>query len=462
MGLFDKIKDFIDQKRGYEYEEDDYDEEDEREDAEKTGISPEDVDDPPQYTFLKALHAASLGDVATIRSYLTFNPAYAQCRDWEDNTLLHRAAEYAQAEVVELLLQHEADPNALYKDHPPLHCAIGTTPNWVKTKKSSMTYAQHQKTRLNTLTALIKHGADLSTVNDKGENPLHLAVRLGHGELLSFLLKQGMDVDVPTAVPDVPESPFNGRTPLLQAARYNKNKKLIQFLLEHGANPNAQDHTPGYTALHYLSATPLQDSPDKEKVLAEIAQMLLTYKANPNIKAAQKHNQAPLHLAAMNNHALLTEVLLKGGADVNQPADKGATAIGIAAKQGALEMLDCLLQYGVDMVSTRALFYAAMCQKTTDVMQLLIDKGADINQPDEHKVTAIFSAISANAYENVKFLLDKGIDTRLHPPGLTVSQHAFANWGAIESIPEGKRDPEMAENAKKIIEALGGFDSLKK
>lgn len=461
MGLFDKIKDYIDQKRGYE-EDDYYEDEEEFEESDSHGISPEEVDDPPQYTFLKALHAASLGDVATISAYLKFNPAYAQCRDWEDNTLLHRASEYAQAEVVELLLQHEADPNALYKDHPPLHCAVSTTANWVKTKKKTVQYAQHQKTRLSTVEALIKHGADLSLANDKGENPLHLAVRLGHGELVAFLLKQGMDVNVLTVVPEVEDSPFNGRTPLLQAARYNKNKKLIHFLLQQGANPNAQDKNPGYTALHYLAATPLQEEPEKEKALAEIAVLLLKHKANPNLKAPQKQNQAPLHLAAMNNHAQLTEVLLKAGADVNQAADKGATAIGIAAKQGALDMVECLLKYGVDMVKTRALFYAAMCKKTTDVMQLLIDQGADINQPDEHQVTAIFSAISANAYENVKFLLDKGIDTRLHPAGLTVLQHAFANWGAIESIPEEKRDKVMTENAKNIIEALGGFDSLKK
>ncbi len=462
MGLFDKIKDFIDQRRGYEQDADYEDEEDGGESQEVGGVTPEDVDDPPRYVFLKALHAASLGDVATIRDYLNFNPAYAQCHDWDDNTLLHRAAEYAQAEIVELLLQHQADPNRLYKDHPPLHCSIGTTPAWVKTKKPSMSYAQHQQARLNTMAALLKQGANLNAVNDKGENPLHFAVRLGHGELAAFMLKQGADVNARTQVEGAPDSPFNGRTPLLQVARYTKNKKLMQFLLEQGADPNAQDQTPGYTTLHYLAASPLQEDIEKEKALAELAVLLLKYKANPNLKATHKQNQSPLHLAAANNHALLTEALLKGGADVNQQADKGMTAIGIAAKQGALEMVECLLKYGVDMQSTRALFFAAMCKKTTAIMELLISKGADINQPDEHQLTPIFSAIAANSYENVKFLMDKGIDTRLHPPGRTVLQHAFANWGAIEAIPEEKRDQVMAENAKNIIEALGGFDSLKK
>ncbi len=462
MGLFNKIKDMIDQRRGYD--EDDYDEYDDEEEYDDTddGISPEDIDDPPQYTFVKALHAVNLGDRDTISQYLAFNPAYAQCRDWEDNTLLHRAAEYAHAEIVELLLQHEADPNTLYKEHPPLHCCISTTPAWVKTKKKSIDYAQHQKSRIGTVGALLKHGATLNAVNDKGENALHMSVRLGHTELVGFLLKQGADVNECTQVPDAPDSPFNGRTPLLQAARYNKNKKLIHFLLEQGAKPNTCDNTPGYTALHYLAAAPLLDSPEKEKALADIAIVLLKHKADPNIKAVQKQNQTPLHLAAANNHALLTEILLKSGADVNQQADKGMTPIGIAAKQGALEMVECLLKYGVDMVSTRALFYAAMCKKTTDMMQLLLDHGADVNQPDEHQVTAIFSAISANSYDNVKFLLDKGLDTRLHPSGRTVLQHAFANWGAIESISEDKRNQEMADNAKNIIDVLGGFDSLKK
>lgn len=40
-----------------------------------------------------------------------------------------------------------------------------------------------------------------------------------------------------------------GRTPLINAALYCKNE-IIEWLLEHGANPNLQDKN-GYTALHF-------------------------------------------------------------------------------------------------------------------------------------------------------------------------------------------------------------------
>lgn len=45
----------------------------------------------------------------------------------------------------------------------------------------------------------LQAGADANTPNNKGETPLHYAIRLGREDLVLELLKGGADVNMPTA-----------------------------------------------------------------------------------------------------------------------------------------------------------------------------------------------------------------------------------------------------------------------
>ncbi len=455
MGLFDKIKDLID-RRNEEYYEDEFDEEDELDEDEDDYPEPADLDEPP-YSFVDAMRAAAKGNEEKIRDYLKFKPEYAHCRDWDGNTLLHRAALFAQPGVTRLLLEQKAEVNLRYKEKTPLHYLVGTDSTWVKSKMGENALPGHAARQLKTAELLIERGAALDAVDDKGETPLHTAARVGQSELTDLLLRQGAPVDIRAAPPNAPKT---ARTPLLIVARHNKNRKILEFLLEKGADPNAMDEDPGYTALHYLAAAPHYDNPAKEKLLAACAQSLLKAGAKPDIHSPAR-DYTPLHLAAANNHVILAEVLLARKADVNARGDKGMTPMSIAASKGSVDMVECLLKHGVDLHVSRALYHAAYCKQTDRVLKLLVERGADINRPDENGVPPLFAAISANSLHNVKFLIEHGADPRVHPPGRTVMQHAFANWGAIEAMPE-KDKAKYADDAKGIIELLGGFKSLQK
>jgi ankyrin repeat protein len=455
MGLFNKIKGFIESRQN-NFEEDD--EEFDNDDR----VTPESIDQPPDYTFSQALHAIKVGDLNKIKAYLKFNSKYAICKDWDDNTLLHRAAHFSRFEIVKLLLANNAEVNALYKSQTPLHFAISTNDLWTKTNKKDVDYQTHQQEQLNTIKLLLEKGADIHLKDDKGETPLHLAVRFENLKLVELLLKQGSQVDELTEVEETPDSPHNGRTPLITAARSHKNPEIMACLLKAGAQVNFIDKSTGYTSLHYIAAAPRNDEPSKEQALQQAAEVLLQYGADPNLIIEQKGHQMPIHLAAANNHVGVVEALLNKGADVNAKTEKGTTPMGIAAKQGAVEMVQCLLKHHVDIVESRALFHASFCRETTEVMDILLKAGADINAPDPQGVTPLFAAVYAVSLQNVQYLLSHGADTKLHPPGRTLLQHAFASWGSIEALPENKKDPKIAEDAVKIIELLGGFDSLKK
>jgi ankyrin len=462
MRLLKKIKTLLDKDTDTAYV-------DETNDAEE-GYSSS-ILDQGDYRFLDVLHAITKGDIETVRHYLEFDARYAQCHDWEEHTLLHQAALYAQTDIVTLLLQNNADLEALHQGQTPLHYAINTSMAWVKTKRPDVTYSQHQAAQIDTIKILLDQQADLHAFSDHGENALHIAARLGSYNAIALLLNRGAELDSRTLAPyieDDDESPIQKpiqsakRTALLLAARHSKHAKLIMFLLEKGADVNAIDTDPGYSVLHYLASMSRFEQIGKEKALAELTRQCLKHGANPNLRAKGKKQETPLHLAAINNHVYLANILIKAGANKQAKTRKGLTPMSVAAQQGLLPMMKCLYQQDLDINESCALFHAATYVGSTQVMEWVLEQGADINQVDTKNSTALFYAISAGAFNNIQFLLKHKIDLKLHPVGYTPSQHAFAYWGTLEAKPDSQKDPEKLAEAKKIIDLLGGFDSLKK
>jgi ankyrin repeat protein len=446
MGLFNKLKTMIGNEADTHTA-----------DSVLDPFSPEALDSPP-YRFVDALHAARQGNVDKIRDYLNFNHHYVHCKNWDDCTLLHEAARAAQYQVVTVLIQAEADVNALYKDTTPLHLAIDAEVPEIA-KNDSTQYLEFRKKRKATAQRLIEQGASLTACNDNGETPLHLAARLGHSELVALLLTQGIDVDLKIDS----NKPNAGRTPLLLAARYNKDKRTISLLLDKGANPNLQDADPGFAALHYIASYHAPTLTIKEQELAALTQILIEHKADLNIVTLDKHAYTPLHLAVIRHHQGVLTTLVEAGANLHATDHKGVMPLGIAARRGDVELVKYLLDKGTDLYRSRALFHAASCTDSSAVMEHLFERGIDINMPDAHGYTPIFSAISAYSLKNVKLLMEKGIDTKQHSPrGMTVLEHAFACWGTVENVSGEEVSPErqqQADNARDIIQLLGGFDT---
>ncbi len=92
-----------------------------------------------------------------------------------------------------------------------------------------------------------------------------------------------------------------GFTPLFRAAM-KKQVKFISFILEHGANPDAQTRE-GFTALMAVA----------ESGNTEILQLLIDHKANPNLRNTQ--GTTSLHIAAALGHTKIIKMLLEAGAD---------------------------------------------------------------------------------------------------------------------------------------------------
>ena len=107
------------------------------------------------------------------------------------------------------------------------------------------------------------------------DDALFTAARKGDTQTLAKLLQQGYDVNY------VCTQQCKGWTPLLIASAEG-HTDTVKFLLEHGANPNAQNRL-GRTSLHFAANYGFEP----------IVTLLLQYGADPTIETYDKPEEAP-------------------------------------------------------------------------------------------------------------------------------------------------------------------------
>ena len=138
-------------------------------------------------------NAASMGDVRRVKELLE-KGADPNARDEDGRTPLHEAAGMGHVEIVKLLLEHGADPNAEDEDGwTPLHVAMFY--GCIEVAKHVYIHCPQQRQVKGSLVEVVKllleHGADPNAQNKSGETPLHDAACLGHVEIVKLLLELG-------------------------------------------------------------------------------------------------------------------------------------------------------------------------------------------------------------------------------------------------------------------------------
>jgi ankyrin repeat protein len=163
--------------------------------------------------------AAVAGDVDAVRSLLALNPAAIHETD-RSASALEWAADYGHTAVVECLLTNGAPVNA--------------TNQWGGTAlQSAASRGSEQVVRL-----LLAHHADPSILNQDGETALGMACSHGRNLLVVTMLL------------DHKADPNRGNPTPLQEAAFRGEDRIIDPLLQRGANINARGFD-GAGALHW-------------------------------------------------------------------------------------------------------------------------------------------------------------------------------------------------------------------
>jgi len=128
---------------------------------------------------------------------------------------------------------------------------------------------------------------------------------------------------------------FDGHSVLIHAIS-KSTIEMVEFLLNHGANPNSvNDH---------LVGLPLHFALHRDY---DVVKLLIDHGANVN--AQNIFGNFGLHVAVLNPRSLnMVRLLLDSGAEVNAQSIDGTTAISMAANHGNTDMVSLLLSYGAD------------------------------------------------------------------------------------------------------------------
>lgn len=188
---------------------------------------------------------------------------------------------------------------------------------------------------------LLDSDADVSIANNCSETPLHAVARNGNKEIIGKLIQYGADLDA---------TDNEGRTPLIRLLD-NKRTDAALFLIEQGADTEITDNS-GHKAIDYATAHGLKEvvirlivdgtsdiqgnTPLHQAVFngqSEIVCLLLS--TSPDmIDVTNDAGETPLLIACMKGNLTIVNLLIDAGAEVNKALLNGNTPLHFAAGFG--------------------------------------------------------------------------------------------------------------------------------
>lgn len=228
-------------------------------------------------------------------------------------------------------------------------------------------------------------------------SPIYYASFLGLEDILRTLLAIQGEI---FSLPDIINSRFGHYVNALQAASVQGHRRVVQILLQHGADVNAQ----GGVFNSALEAASIKGH-------KEVVQILLDHGADVN--AQGKFNSYALHAASSEGHDQVVRILLAHGADVNTQGKFDSYALHAASSEGHDQVVQILLDHGAD-VNAQGRYghalHAASRQGHKEVVRTLLNHGADVNAEGRVYDNAIQAALREGHGEIVQMLLDQSAD----------------------------------------------------
>jgi ankyrin repeat protein len=278
--------------------------------------------------------AVALGKLDQIAARLKEQPGLIHARNRYGATPLgwtrwcgFCSVEAGPKEVVELLLQHGAEPDRIGRlaglgQWDQVAALLQAEPDRIPTEGGRLLHRAVGSGRRDAVELLLECGVPLEAKGHDGVTPLHAAVWNGQKEIAELLVSRGANVNTRS----------NWNDPVLREVVGQGWPDLAERMLACGAR----------LEIGIAAALGTRD---------EVDSML---QADPRrVNARDAGDRTPLHHAAGRGHREVAELLLQWGADANARAEgefgRGITPLHTAALGGHLEVVKLLLEHGADI-----------------------------------------------------------------------------------------------------------------
>ncbi|HUQ83940.1 MAG TPA: ankyrin repeat domain-containing protein [Gemmatimonadaceae bacterium] len=345
------------------------------------------------------LEGAKDGDLARLQAELARDPLLAQATNETGDSALHVAAEHGHLALVDTLLAAGANPNAMRGDgFKPIHAVLLNSWRARVTREQAWTIAD----------ALLARG---------GEYNIYIAACRGDMAFVRAALAR--DDSLASFEDTCHHRP-------LSAAASRNDVEMVKLLLDHGADPNASEHSAPrghalWTAVYHQRR--------------ELARMLVAYGADPN--AMVESSGTPMMHARKDPE--LFQLLREHGGDEQAGDDRRLQGLmdesdlagverlltqrpellhnesvywaeGVltgAASKPDRALADLLLRLGA-RVPTVTKWGPEYYFKHYDMMAYLLERGMDANHMNWHRFTVLHHFAAKGDLAKVRLLLDHG------------------------------------------------------
>ena len=290
---------------------------------------------------------------------------------------------------------------------------------------------------------LVGSPAEANAKDEQGDSPLLYSAAVGSLDTMKYLLDKGADVNAQNAF---------GTTALMISAT---DIAKVRLLVERGANVNLASKQ-GRTPL-FIAAMSDQS--------ADIVRYLVAKGAD--LKARDAFGNTILTAAAAGNDLNTIRAAIDAGVDVNAVGTTGLTPLLLSAGYANVPATKLLLAKGAKVnavTATPGLFplddpksgpialhnftplLMAMPLASREVVQTLLEAGADVNAKDSRNMTPIMLAVATN-HQNpavIRTLLDHGADIAIQ----SNAGETAADWARKVGAPAGLQLLKVARTAE--------------
>ncbi|XEV04565.1 hypothetical protein FSHL1_009852 [Fusarium sambucinum] len=321
-------------------------------------------------------------------------------------TALHAA--YDNPEITKLLLDAGANPTLGDENGLALlpfvadqengletvqhYLQAGLDPNSRDESGQTAVHVAAENNNLEIVKTLKDNGADMAATGQQGETALHLAAHKGNHDVVNYLLECGLDVN---------QHSTEWGTPIMAAAKGGKTE-VVTTLIDKGADTNATSQDLNYhTAIQAAAAVDSLDT----------VQALLEGKADVNLVGGEC-GSALCAATSVNNRDIVVR-LLDAGADIDYAEGPLGTALECALSRQFWDVATLCLERNahVNRVSKGkrgTALLAAILNENLEMVQDLLNRGADPNLGPESGDVPTQAAIRKGREKILEVILDKG------------------------------------------------------